>query len=136
MVRRVGFFIGIMKTYSEKLQDPRWQRKRLEIMQKDQFKCVYCNAIDKKLNVHHRYYVSGREPWFYPDWSLVTLCDSCHSGYHQHSEGEFYSWESFLENLSADNYSQEFVQFMFELMNAKTTEERTNAFSKLPNLQK
>jgi 5-methylcytosine-specific restriction endonuclease McrA len=120
-----------MKTYAEKLQDPRWQRKRLEIMKKDDFKCAYCASENQKLNVHHRYYVSGRDPWLYPDWSLVTLCDSCHKGYHSHSECNFYTWESFLEGLSAENYGQEFVNFMWEIMNAKTNEDKSTAFARL-----
>ena len=67
-----------MKTYSEKLKDPRWQRKRLEIMKRDGFSCVECQESNTTLAVHHRYYISGRMPWEYPDWSLKTLCKDCH----------------------------------------------------------
>ncbi|MFA4944922.1 MAG: hypothetical protein WC789_09510 [Lentisphaeria bacterium] len=67
-----------MSTYSEKLKDPRWQKKRLEVMQRDEFRCVECGASDQTLNVHHAYYVRGREPWEYPDESLHTLCEPCH----------------------------------------------------------
>jgi hypothetical protein len=34
------------------------------------------------LNVHHRYYVKGRRPWEYPNFSLVTLCRDCHEDEH------------------------------------------------------
>jgi len=34
------------------------------------------------LSVHHRYYVSGRMPWEYPDWCFKTLCKQCHEGAH------------------------------------------------------
>jgi hypothetical protein len=28
--------------------------------------------------VHHRIYISKKEPWDYPDDLLVTLCEGCH----------------------------------------------------------
>lgn len=65
-------------TYSEKLRDPRWQRKRLEIMNRDDFRCQACRSKDKTLNVHHRFYQRGNDPWDYENEMLVTLCDVCH----------------------------------------------------------
>lgn len=65
--------------YLRKLRDPRWQRKRLEIMQRDQFTCQLCDATEETLNVHHNYYTQGAEPWEYPETALVTLCETCHS---------------------------------------------------------
>lgn len=65
--------------YWQKLQDPRWQRKRLEIMQRDEFHCQMCGDSESTLNVHHGYYAKNREPWEYPPESLWTLCDRCHS---------------------------------------------------------
>lgn len=67
-----------MPTYSERLRDPRWQRKRLEIMSRDDFQCCRCRAHEITLNVHHCYYVRGNDPWEYPDASLLTLCEPCH----------------------------------------------------------
>ncbi len=66
------------KSYRSKLLDPRWQRRRLEIMQRDDFACLLCQSEDKTLAVHHRAYLRGREPWDYPADALVTLCDECH----------------------------------------------------------
>ena len=66
-------------TYSEKLQDPRWQKKRLEIMSRDGFRCVNCLSETNTLTVHHFYYISGRMPWEYPAPSMATLCRKCHS---------------------------------------------------------
>lgn len=45
-----------MGSYAFKLKDPRWQRKRLEILQRDNFTCQECYATDKELNVHHLIY--------------------------------------------------------------------------------
>lgn len=62
--------------YSEKLRDPRWQRKRLEIFNRDNFTCLCCGAKDKTLNVHHKEYHGN--PWDAPSESLETLCEPCH----------------------------------------------------------
>ena len=64
--------------YSEKLRDPRWQKKRLIIMDRDKFTCCKCGESESTLNIHHCYYEYGRDPWDYPDDSLITLCESCH----------------------------------------------------------
>ena len=67
-------------TYSEKLRDPRWQKKRLEIMQRDSFTCLFCGTGltgGKNLQVHHIVY-KRRDPWDYPDYLYQTLCDDCH----------------------------------------------------------
>lgn len=64
--------------YAEKLRDPRWQKKRLEIMQRDEFTCQACDSKEKTLNVHHCYYKKGADPWDYENESLVTLCEECH----------------------------------------------------------
>lgn len=64
-------------TYSDKLKDPRWQKKRLEIMQRDGFQCVNCHDKEKMLNVHHiRYDKKGI--WHGDDHYKITLCESCH----------------------------------------------------------
>jgi hypothetical protein len=68
-----------MKTYAEKLKDPRWQRKRLEVMQRDDFACRGCQDKANALNVHHCYYLPRAAPWDYPEKDLVTLCESCHN---------------------------------------------------------
>lgn len=66
------------KTYSEKLRDPRWQKKRLEIFNRDDFKCLSCGSKEKTLHVHHGIYKKGCEPWEYENDSLHTLCEDCH----------------------------------------------------------
>lgn len=69
---------NMVNSYSSKLRDPRWQKKRLEILSRDAFTCLHCGAKDKPLHVHHRYYVSDREPWEYPSFCLQTVCEECH----------------------------------------------------------
>lgn len=64
--------------YLEKLRDPRWQKRRLEIMNRDHFSCQNCCDTKQTLNVHHQSYERGKDPWDYPDCYLITLCDDCH----------------------------------------------------------
>lgn len=66
------------RSYWELLKDPRWQRKRLEILNLHGFACENCGAEDKTLHVHHSYYEKGLAPWEYPDESLHALCEDCH----------------------------------------------------------
>jgi hypothetical protein len=83
-------------TYSEKLQHPQWQKKRLEIMSRDGFRCVKCDSETNTLTVHHFYYVSGRMPWEYPRGSMATMCRNCHFEGHDNSSSFpsfFTSWE-------------------------------------------
>lgn len=74
--------------YGRKLQDPRWQKKRLEILERDRFQCQVCGDCRSMLHVHHVAYcpreVEDRSPWDYHDSGLVTLCVSCHE-----NEGQF-----------------------------------------------
>jgi hypothetical protein len=67
------------KTYSEKLLDPRWQKKRLKIMERDNFSCTCCNDDKLSLQVHHLSYKGN--PWDVDDNQLITLCLDCHGLY-------------------------------------------------------
>src|SRR5688572_4216327 len=64
--------------YIKKFKDPRWQKMRLEIFERDEFTCQMCFDHESTLNVHHRYYEAGKDPWDYPAEALVTLCETCH----------------------------------------------------------
>lgn len=68
-------------SYSDKLKDPRWQKKRLEILDRDCHKCTVCDYT-KNLHVHHGYYSGQKDPWQYEDCSLHTLCSDCHDRTH------------------------------------------------------
>lgn len=66
------------KSYYQKLLDPRWQKKRLEILSRDDFQCLQCGDGKTTLHVHHGYYERGLDPWEYDDDTLHTLCEECH----------------------------------------------------------
>jgi len=71
------------KSYYEQLKDTRWQRKRLEIMERADFLCQWCHAGEgATLNVHHTHYDKGAAPWEYPSESLLCLCEDCHKKAH------------------------------------------------------
>lgn len=66
------------KNYSDKLKNPKWQKKRLEVFDRDKFSCKLCGDKETTLNVHHKKYIQGREPWEYENSELITLCEDCH----------------------------------------------------------
>lgn len=65
-------------TYAEKLKDPRWQKRRLEVLSSTDFTCDWCGETHKTLHVHHFCYEAGRNPWDSPDTDLAPLCEDCH----------------------------------------------------------
>lgn len=74
------------KTYYEKLKDPRWQKKRLEVMEYNEFRCEVCMDDESTLNVHHKEYFKDKEPWEYEVRQLACLCESCHESKHEGDE--------------------------------------------------
>lgn len=65
-------------SFFTKYKDPRWQRKRLEVMEESDFKCENCGVNDKTLNVHHKSYKKNHAPWEYESYELECLCEDCH----------------------------------------------------------
>ena len=77
-----------MSKYSEKLKDPRWQKKRLEILERDKWTCQLCFDKESTLMVHHLNYNKGKNPWDYPNSGLTTLCQECHQEEHEFRYGQ------------------------------------------------
>lgn len=67
-----------IQTYAEKLKHPKWQKKRLEILERDGFRCQWCSSKEKTLHVHHKTYSKGKQPWDYPEDNFLSLCEECH----------------------------------------------------------
>lgn len=63
-------------TYSNKLKSPKWQKKRLDILNRDSFTCQMCGDTETELHVHHNKYIG--EPYNTPDEFLQTFCKHCH----------------------------------------------------------
>lgn len=72
-------------TYSEKLRDPRWQKKRLAVLERENWSCQCCGDKTSTLHVHHLVYSKG-EPWDAPMENLECLCSGCHEWREQWNE--------------------------------------------------
>jgi len=66
------------KEWLKKYKDPRWQKMRLKILERDGWCCQRCFDNKSTLHIHHRFYLKGREPWEYPSSALIALCEECH----------------------------------------------------------
>jgi 5-methylcytosine-specific restriction endonuclease McrA len=69
------------EAYQALLQSEHWQKRRKQILERDNYNCVRCGSTHN-LNVHHRQYHKKTEsfinPWAYKSNNLVTLCRPCH----------------------------------------------------------
>lgn len=72
-------------TYAQKLKDPRWQKRRLQILDKRGWRCERCFNDKQTLHVHHKRYRG--EPWEVSDSDLEVLCEPCHNGEHGKPSG-------------------------------------------------
>jgi hypothetical protein len=77
-MQHVSEIIHGRRSYGEKLRDPRWQKLRLERMDRSGFACDRCGDEHNELQIHHKWYLKGYEPWDYRLDQLETLCKSCH----------------------------------------------------------
>lgn len=104
-----------VKTYKEKLKDPRWQKMRLKVFERDEWYCARCGDSKSTLHVHHRYYLPNADPWDYPMEALVTLCENCHND-EQELKSEIDG--RLLHALRSKFFYQEIADFMvaFEQM--------------------
>lgn len=73
-------------SYAQKLKDPRWQKLRLLMMERDGWACRLCGDGSETLNVHHLYYLPRTDPWMYPDTAYLTTCETCHKRIHEAKE--------------------------------------------------
>lgn len=72
-------FFNFMK-YSDLLKDPRWQKKKNGILDRDNYTCIICGETKLTLHVHHKSY--NGKPWEINDDQLITLCEICHEKAH------------------------------------------------------
>lgn len=65
-------------TYAEQLKSPKWQRRRLELLQRSNWRCQSCGDTETELHVHHLSYEAPNAAWQYPDENFQVLCSTCH----------------------------------------------------------
>lgn len=104
--------------YWVKLNDPRWQKRRLEIMARDDFRCISCDSNETTLHVHHFYYITGRLPWQYPGWALNTLCEDCHNKAHEYIATEITEWEGAMDFLLGSSGHDRMISSLWWLAQA------------------
>ena len=73
--------------YNKLLRDPRWKAKRLEILERDGYKCTSCGS-KYRLSVHHDIY-DDINPWEYENENLKTLCTNCHKEHHRQNKNVY-----------------------------------------------
>lgn len=49
------------------------------------------------LEVHHKRYIYNRLPWEYKNDDLITLCNHCHTDFHQNNKVPVYSEDELIE---------------------------------------
>jgi len=91
-----------MASYTDLLKHPKWQRKRLEILERAEFKCESCGDAESTLHVHHGYYERDKKPWEYPNESLHCLCEKCHG----EAERQRSDFKELCKGLSPYDYSR------------------------------
>ena len=80
--------------YLEKLKDPRWQKKRLLVFDRDNFSCKKCGFDSHTLVVHHiKYY---NEPWDSDINDLDTLCVYCHAVIEWNKRHYTFNYQDFI----------------------------------------
>lgn len=65
--------------YGKLLADPRWKKKREEVIAASYLgkECENCGET-KGVQVHHGYYEYGKKPWEYENETLHVYCEQCH----------------------------------------------------------
>ena len=95
------FFYGVFMSkdaFSDQYKHPKWQKKRLEMLDAASFQCSNCGEQDSQLHVHHKTYIKGRKIWDYKPSQLAVLCEKCHASEHA-------AKDVFNEILSTQSYA-------------------------------
>ena len=102
--------------YKEQIKSPKWQKRRLEILKRDNFTCQICGETEKQLHVHHTIYLSGKEIWDYNDYQLITLCEDCHKAEHEldFSNASFTNAIKAAKEKGITNYEIDLILFGLE----------------------
>ena len=68
-----------------KYEDPRWQKLRLKVFERDSWRCAGCADTKSTLVAHHKKYVGNI--WESPEEDLQTVCKQCHEDFGKHPKG-------------------------------------------------
>lgn len=103
-------------SYEEQIKSPHWQKRRLQILQRDNFTCQICGSTEKTLHVHHLCYKKDAKIWDYQDKTLITLCEDCHRMEHEMRNGNDHSVTSLIHDLSISGFTNfELVSILYKI---------------------
>lgn len=103
-------------SYNEQIKSPHWQKRRLQILQRDNFTCQICGSTEKTLHVHHLCYRKDAKIWDYPDNTLMTLCEDCHRMEHEMQSENDYSVTNLINDLLISGFTNfELVSILYKI---------------------
>jgi len=73
-----------MKKFRKSYYNTKWYEFSNKVRKRDNFQCVKCHRERNEvvLQVHHKRYIYGLEPWEYSLSDCITLCKGCHAEEH------------------------------------------------------
>ena len=105
----------VPSTYEIYLESEEWRQKRIKVFERDNYKCVHCGSTSN-LSVHHLTYANLYHEELH---DLVTVCDACHSAFHDLAKR--------AEYCTATYYLPEPVDFKAEYEKEKKERAEANA---------
>ena len=114
--------------YSEKLKDPRWQKRRLDVLCAANWACEDCGRRDLELHVHHCAYIRAMQPWEYGLELLMCVCGPCHTFRQQHEDGLRVALGKVTRFLSKNNLEAEAWKIIHEIQ-LRETQRNAKAFN-------
>lgn len=97
--------------YAEQIKSPKWQKKRLEILKRDEFTCQECGNKELTLHVHHKHYNKGAKIWEYENWELTTLCEICHNIQHNEQKNS----KTIIDDIIPECQRETYIEFIEKL---------------------
>lgn len=114
--------------YKEQIKSPKWQKKRLQILELHNYTCEICGDTETQLHVHHSRYIKGRKIYEYDNDVLMCVCEKCHNEIHNKNkevkEEKIYPKylseliDLMIERLEKDQYA-EFYHFILAIVEYK-----------------
>lgn len=118
--------------YSQKLKDPKWTAKRLEILKLKGENCSLCGNSNGTPEVHHGYYTPFKEPWEYDNDSLWVLCRKCHDKTHRELE-IIHRIIGLIDPKDLESFKNKLPDYTFHFENGISNEEVTKIINEEQN---
>ncbi len=91
--------------FKDQYKHPKWQKKRLSILKRDNWKCTICTNDERQLHVHHhKYPAKGKFIWNINNKFLTTVCDRCHGLIHKLKDEDDTCLSTFVDQTGISYY--------------------------------